>query len=214
MVFSTLSFIFYLLFFFQVFNAHDYYLNNLMIFPVVTFFCVGNIISKTEFNINYKTFFSSAVIVLTILNSFYSAAVVRSRTIEDDKLCAWYPFLSMEDKGLAKYLNWRYNSSIGPLETITPELRAIGIKRDDLTLSIPDDSFDVSLYLMDQKGYTVPRDKFIADSSIIRTFVARKMKYLVFNDPSLKNELSYKAINNYFKLIYKKAHVEVFKLKE
>ncbi|MBL7910612.1 MAG: hypothetical protein JNJ41_06135 [Bacteroidia bacterium] len=214
MVFSTLSFIFYLLFFFQVFNAHDYYLNNLMIFPVVTFFCVGNIIVKTEFNINYKTFFSSAVIVLTILNSFYSAAVVRSRTIEDDKLCAWYPFLSMEDKGLAKYLNWRYNSSIGPLETITPELRAIGIKRDDLTLSIPDDSFDVSLYLMDQKGYTVPRDKFVADSSIIKTFVARKMKYLVFNDPSLKNELSYKAINNYFKLIYKKAHVEVFKLKE
>lgn len=214
MVFSTLFFVFYLLFFFQVFHAHDYYLNNLMIFPVITFFCVQDIIFKTEFKSDYKTFFTACVVVLIIVNSFYSAAIFRSRTIEDDKLCAWYPFLSQEDKGLAKYLHWRYNATFLPLETITPELRKVGIKREDLTLSIPDESFDVSLYLMDQKGYTVSREKFLADSSIIKTFVDKKMKYLVFYDPELKNALSYGAIHNYFTCILKKPRVEVFKLKE
>jgi hypothetical protein len=217
MVFSTLFFIFYLLFFFQVFNAHDYYLNNLMIYPVVTFVCVGDIIFKMEFKNNYINFFRSFVVILIIFNSLYSAAVFRSRTIEnleDDSLCAWYPFLSKEDKGLAKYLRWRYNSTFQPLESITPDLRKAGIKREDLTLSIPDESFDVSLYLMDQKGFTISREAFIGDSSVIRSFVSKKIKYVVLNDPSLKNEISYSAINNYFTCVVKKAHVEVFKLKE
>jgi hypothetical protein len=214
MFFSTLFFIFYLLFFFQVFNAHDYYLNNLMIFPVITFFCAGVIIFNTEFKVNYIGFFKAITVILVIFNSFYSAAVFRSRTIENDSLCEWYPFLSIEDKGLSNYLFWRYNSTLKPLEIITPDLRKAGIKREDLTLSIPDDSFDVSLYLMDQKGFTLSRNRFISDSTVILDFISKKVKYIVLSDPSLKSESSYNIINNYFISILNNSHVSVFKLKD
>ncbi len=213
-VFATLFFVFYVLFFFQVFTVHDYYLNNLMIFPVITCLSVGYIVFNNELKIvTDKRFFKAFVIVVVILNSLYSAAFFRLRTIKDDKLCAWYPFLSKEEKGLADFLTWSYGNSTKPLETITPALRKAGIDRADRVLSIPDESFDITLYLMDQKGLTLSAPRF-ADSTLVKSVLEKNIKYVVVSNPTIKNDPSFKVITDNFSFLLKKEHVEVYKRKE
>ncbi|MEO6305287.1 MAG: glycosyltransferase family 39 protein [Bacteroidia bacterium] len=213
-LFSAVFFVFYILFFFQVFTGHDYYLNNLMIFPVITFFCLANILSQNAVMENNKKFIRIAIVTIIILNSFFAAAYYRLRVIKDDKLCVWYPFITNEEKRFNEWFLWNRELTLESLETLTPDLRKAGVKREDLVLSIPDVSFDISLYLMDQKGYTMPSDLFVADSNTVNIYIGKKIKYLVLSDIRLKDEASFGVINNHFDLIIKKPLLEVYKLKE
>jgi len=213
-VFSGLFFVFYILFFFQVFSVHDYYLNNLMIFPVITFLCFSHIASQSTFVADNKAFIRLVLVFFLLFNAFYSAAFYRLRMIEDDKLAAWFPFISREEKDLAKYMFWEYGKSIKLLEHITPDLRKAGIKRDDFVLAVPDISFDVSLYMMDQKGFVIARNDFEADTGIVkRKFTNKNIKYLVISDTLVKRETVYKKMQPNLDLLFSKGHVEVYKLK-
>jgi hypothetical protein len=212
-VFSGAFFVFYLLFFFQVFSRHDYYLNNLMIFPVITFLSFAHIIVKTQFIPGNISFVRLFIICTVIFNAFHAAAIYRLRTVEDDKLIYWFPFISEDEGKLAKYLSWDYGNSIKHVEEITPDLRKHGIKRGDFVLSIPDQSFDISLYFMDQKGYTIARDHIMNDTTVADRFLKRNVKYLVMSDTTLKRQIAFKRIAGYFETLFTKDHVEVFKLK-
>lgn len=212
-VFSGVFFIVYTLFFFQVFTVHDYYLNNLMIFPVITFLCFAQIVGTTSFLTVNRAFLWTLFCVLFVFNSMYSAAMYRLRMIEDDKLAAWFPFISREEADLAKYNFWDYNRSRKPLETITPELRKAGIKREDLVLCIPDNSFDISLYLMDQKGYCIGRNDFESDTTVLGHFVNKPIKYVVVSDTLVQRERNFKKMQPKLELFLTKSHVQVYKLK-
>jgi hypothetical protein len=69
------------------------------------------------------------------------------------------------------------------LEHITPYLRSLGIKRTDPMLVEDDPSFDITLYLMDQKGYTTFGGRF-RDSLEIRQAIGSGLKYLMVTDSS------------------------------
>lgn len=211
--FSGLFFVFYLLFFFQVFGVHDYYLNNLMIFPVITFLCFAHLVSATNFISDNKTFIRSFLILVTLFNSFHAAAIYRLRTIEDDKMNVWYPFVSREETNLAKYLFWDYGNSIKKLESFQPYLREHGVNREDLVLSIPDQSFDISLYFLDQKGFTISRDHLMNDTTVADRFLTKNVKYLVLSDTNLKNQTAFKRISNHIEPFFAKNGVQVFRFK-
>ena len=212
-IFSALFFVVYLLFFFQVFTAHDYYLCNLMIFPVVTFFCAGSILSQTQIIANNIKFLRITVGVIIVFNAFFAAAVYRSRMIKADKLLFWYPFISNEEKKYSEWLLWNREQTTAPLETITPELRKLGIKRTDMFLSIPDESFNISLYLMDQKGQTVSAFDYNDTLLMPALMQKRKYDYLILIDPNIKEQKAFTSISNNFESVLKKDHVEVFKIK-
>lgn len=212
-IFSALFFVFYLIFFFQVFSVHDYYLNNLMIFPVITFLCFAHIISKTDFLAANRSFVRLFVICVVLFNSLHAAAVYRMRTVEDDKLIYWFPFISEDEGKLAKYLAWDYGNSIKNVENLTPALRAHGIKREDFVLSIPDQSFDISLYFMDQKGFGINKEHLIHDTTVADRFLKKGIKYIVLSDTFLKKEIAFKRIVSHFDLFFTEKKVQVFKLK-
>jgi hypothetical protein len=212
-VFSGLFFVFYLLFFFQVFNVHDYYLNNLMIFPVITFFCFSHLVCRTGFLQSQRSFVILFVVTVVFFNAFHSAAIYRLRTIEDDKMIHWFPFISEDEQKLAKYLAWSYANDIKNLEDITPSLRRQGIQREEMVLSIPDLSFDISLYFMDQKGYTIARNDFMNDSLVAEPFMKKPLKYMVISDTTLKKEIAFRRIADYFEPFFVEGRVEVFRFK-
>lgn len=212
-VFSGLFFVAYVLFFYQVFTVHDYYLNNLMIFPVITFLSFAYIMSNTTTIQTNKNFLRVAVCVIIFFNGMYSAAIYRLRMIEDDKMVDWFPFISREEKDLAKYMFWDYGKSMKTLETITPDLRRAGITRTDRMLCIPDGSFDISLYLMDQKGFGISRNDFQGDSTVMYSFVGRHIKYLVISDTLVEREKAFKAIKNRLQLFLTKNQVQVYTFK-
>ncbi len=212
-VFTAVFFLAYLLFFFQVFSVHDYYLSNLMIFPVVALFCFADLIVKSEWLINNKTFARSFLILFLLFNSMHAAAIYRLRMIEDDKLASWFPFVSAEDENLAKYLFWDYGNAIKRIENFGPVLRAHGIKREDKVISTPDQSFDISLYFMDQKGYTIAKHHFIEDTLVLEKGMKNKAQYLIMSDTTLKAQRTFQRMANRLEPFFIENKVQVFKIK-
>jgi hypothetical protein len=210
-ILSGLYFILFFIFFFQVFNLHDYYLINLMIFPIVSLWCFADlIVSLKYFSLDTKYFKLFVVLVLTF-NFFNSAAMYRLRTINNDNLVHWYPFISEEEENLAKYLFWDYSNAIQRVENITPVLRKNGIKREDLVLSIPDPSFNISLYFMDQKGYTITRDHLLNDTLVTDHFLNKGIKYVIVSDTTLINEIAFKRLNKHLQPFFTEKNVKILK---
>jgi hypothetical protein len=209
---TLLFFIAYLLVFFKVFNVHDYYLTNLFIFPVVTFFCVMDILSKTVIVI--PSYMKVILPVVFFFNAFNSAALYRLRTINDDKLCVWYPFISPVEKQLAEYAMWDYHNHMYHMEDLRADLRKLGISRSDSVLCLIDEAPNVALYFMDQKGYSFSREQVDADSLLLKKLLPKQVPYLVLTDSNLRYEKPFLAVSNHYEKIFTKTHVEVFKLKK
>ncbi len=200
-VLSTISFVAFIILFYQVFNVHDYYLINNMMLPVVIIISFGNYLKNNGFNFSDKKVTILACIVF-IFNSTYCAAIIRLRNIPQDVLCKYYPFITNEEKNFFDWFHYNYENTLKPLETITPELRRLGIKRDDIVLSFPDPSFNITLYLMDQKGYTATSESLKTDSAFIQNYKNNGVKYLIINDINAFNDLhvnetSYTAVGSY-----------------
>ncbi len=115
------------------------------------------------------------------------------------------------DRSQVDYWNWYhwdYNLHLKAFETIKPYIRSLGIKREDRVISIPDQSPDITLYFMDQKGYTDMGCMEFQGADRIRHFIFLGAKYLVINNqdlykedylkPFIKNKIgSYKNIDIY-----------------
>lgn len=211
---SATFFVSYILLFFQVFDVHDYYLINLMIFTVITLFCLANILNKQSFSLKGRKWLATSIVVLITFNSLYSAAFYRMRTIKDDKIVSWYPFLSPDEKEKNDLIIWRYQKTMASLETIQPELRKLGIKREDRFISVPDISPNSSLYLMDQKGFTLSAKDFLKDTLWKGRSHYRSSDYMVISDSTLKDSLTYQLIYPELESVYKKFNVEVYKIKK
>ncbi|MBC8486528.1 MAG: hypothetical protein H8D45_10860 [Bacteroidetes bacterium] len=84
--------------------------------------------------------------------------------------------------------NKNYIDSIQPFEEITPYLRSIGIKKSDRVISLSDNSINISLYLMNQKGWT--NYGISADSIIIKEKINLGAKYLLIYNKETYEERS------------------------
>ncbi len=190
---SSLTFIAFILLFFQVFNVHDYYLITAMIFPVIVLACFGNYLKNIKFN--YREKIAATLLIIFIANAAYCASIIRLRNINHDELCKFYPFITNEEKNFSDWFHGNYESTLKPLETITPYLRSLGIKRTDYVLSAPDPSFNISLYLMDQKGITATAEQLQIQNTVEDFFKNKKIKYLILNDTSLLNTTMLTRVN-------------------
>lgn len=213
-VFSAIYFVTYLVFFFQVFSVHDYYLINLMIFPVITLFSFCSILQKREFILNNKKFFRAFLILCLLFNSLYCAAYYRMRTIKNDNMVNWYPFITVEEKNSFESIFWDYGISIQRIENFGSVLKAHGVKREDFVLSIPDFSFDVSLYFLDQKGFTIARQHFKEDATVLNQFLNKNIKYVVMSDTTLQSEKTFINNKQHFEPFFTHNEIKVFKFKE
>lgn len=211
---GALFFVAYLFFFFQVFNVHDYYLSNLMIFPVITLFCASHLIAKTSFIQNNKGFITFFLVCFILFNAMHAAAVYRLRMIKDDKLTYWFPFISEDDLKFAEYYFWEYSTAVKKIEDFRPALRQHNIKREDKVVSIPDQSFDISLYFMDQKGFTIARHHFKDDSLVLKNVLENDIDYVVMSDTVLKREPAFKKVANELEPFFVENSVQVFKVRK
>lgn len=211
-LFALLFFVAYILFFFRVFNVHDYYLVNLFILPVITFFCVADILSKLLASL--PSFAKVILPVLFLFNSLDAAAFYRLRMIKDDNLCEWYPFISPVEKKSFEYMIWEYEETKHPLENLQPDLRRLGLNRNDSVLCIVDDSPNVALYFMDQKGYSFSKDQFLKDSLCLQKLMPRHIPYIVVTDSNLTYEKAFQIVPGSYEPVFTRSRIKIFKLKK
>lgn len=161
--FLGVGFFLFLILFFQVFNNHDYYLISQLVFMLSIFISFFYLLK-----LYYPRIFKSWVFrVLLVLLMVYNVNIC-ARNIYNRYHVTWMNGHLIHTKGL---------------ENITPYLRSLGIKRTDPMLVEDDPSFDITLYLMDQKGYTTFGGRF-RDSLEIRQAIGSGLKYLMVTDSS------------------------------
>ncbi|HIA05892.1 MAG TPA: hypothetical protein EYN71_04135 [Flavobacteriales bacterium] len=116
---------------FAALKDHDYYTINLFILPVVILITLFDLL---------RTHFRSVLqskIAMTVVFAFTFFNVNYAMTEINNRYYGW----------------WNHDGIKNDIEDITPYLRSIGVDRTDAIISIPDKSH-LSLYLMNQKGWT------------------------------------------------------------
>jgi len=157
----------YVLLQFWTFRDHDYYVIDMFVLPVLI--VVSSIdILKRHFN---KVFISVPVKIVFSLFLLFNI---------------YHGFRQIN----VRYSGWMNDKKENAeLYSITPYLREIGVSPFDTVISIPDGSH-VSLYLMNQKGWTEYSDarfnkgervKYNGDSTGIGSSIKKGAKYLILN---------------------------------
>jgi hypothetical protein len=171
----------YFFLWFRAFDVHDYYLTNLLIFiPIVliTFFeFLNRHYSKLFYHIGFRIALSSMIVFLVLQTTFKNRLKYDSRKYIGSNL-----FISKSERELAEYYHWDYGNNFKAFETIKPYLRSIGIKRTDKVICFADESINISLYLMDQKGYTKYGYSVLSDKERVEFAIKRGCKYIIIRN--------------------------------
>jgi hypothetical protein len=174
---------FFLLYFYSLFY-HDYYVIDLYIFlPVVclTLMCI----LKDHYPVLFRSiYFKLAIVIILAINADFAKRRINER---------YFTYSWMNDN---------YLLNIKRFENITPYLRAIGIEADDKVLCLPDQSPNITLYFLNQKGWTNYSTNM--DSTRIKYKINAGADYLfiyidsVYNNPNIKPFITKKIgeINN------------------
>jgi len=202
--------IIYIILFYKVFNVHDYYLTNLLIFIPLPVIALLEMINREYPIYLNKVVFKATVVIAIGFLALNTSILTRMKYNTEDFLVRHNFIVSTDQINQLKYYHTYYSDHIKAFETITPYLRNIGLKRTDRVLSLSDGSPNITLYLMDQKGFTDFGYGDLTFSDRIEFFKNHGVKYLVI-DSTLHNQ-------NYLKpYIVKKIgsykNIEIFKLK-
>jgi hypothetical protein len=189
----------YIMLQFWTFRNHDYYVIDVFIFPFLIVVSAFDNLKRNNYRI-FSSFITKFIFtIFLIFNVYYAHQQLQER-----------------------YNSWMNNyNQVKDIYTITPYLRQIGISPNDTIISIPDES-NVTLYLMNQKGWTEYTDarlnmgekiRYNQDSAGIAVSINHGAKYLILNGVK---ELYFKPYLQYFctNLAGSYNHVLIFNLKD
>jgi hypothetical protein len=167
----SLGFLLFIILFFQALQHHDYYTLDLLVlvpFILLTFL----LLLKNSFT----NIFNSLVFKIIVLAFLIHNVDFARRRIEDRySITGWQ--------------NHEYIENMKVYEEISPYLRSLGIKKEDKVISLSDVSINVSLYLMNQKGWT--NYGISNDSVMIGKAIKSGAKYLMLDkkEAGVKNNI-------------------------
>lgn len=160
-LFIAFGLVAFMVLFFQALG-HDYYMTNMLIlapFIMLTFF-------HTLKSVNPKVYYSAIFRLLFIVFLVHNVNFAQRRMADRYDPQGWQ--------------NANYTKKIKVFEEIAPYLRSIGIRKEDKVISLSDNSINITLYLMNQKGWT--NYGLNADSTGIKEKIRMGAKYLIIYD--------------------------------
>ena len=171
----------YVLMFFK-WDVHDYYALVLIPLPLVILTFAVYLVAK-----HFATLLSNKSIqyfaaIFLIYNMWYCASNMQMRfNPKSEKL--YLSSASEPEAERFKYLNWSYEQKFQSMTEVEPYLKSWGVDENDLVISIPDDSFNASLYLMHRRGWTSYEDDVFSQEGLMARQL-RGARYLIINDSS------------------------------
>ena len=131
------------------------------------------------------------MVFIFIHSMYYGAALTRAKYFSDDFFSNEYVTFNQVSRLYYNWSHFNYQSTMGSCETVEPYLRSIGIKPTDRIISIPDQSINISLVLMNQVGFTDYGYILLQGKERIEFFKKKGAKYLIINDTSIFNNRNY-----------------------
>lgn len=179
----------YILLFFKNLGIHDYYLIELYVVPAV-------LVVSFIYNLNHFVqikWLRPAVMFLFAL--FIYSESGHARSIMKERFGDFYNY---------HHLNFYHN-----LEDLESDFESLGILPSDLVISVPDESPNITLYLMNRRGFSNYGNMCRSVESIDKC-ITEGAKYLVVNDPSILSEEYFRIYTK--QLIFRKEKLLIFKL--
>ncbi len=158
----------FMLLFFQALKDHDYYTINLFVLTPLVLLTFLFLLKSKFPKIFYSIIFKILLLALLIHNADFARRRINDRY---DKH-SWY--------------NQNYYQNMKVFETISPYLKSIGIKSTDRVISISDESINISLLLMGQKGWT--NYGINNDTIAITQKIRLGAKYLLISKKDIRNQ--------------------------
>ncbi len=175
----------YIILFFQVFDVHDYYLTNLLI--IVPSICMLLLLSLKQFNNKIISSLTIKVTAVLILLISASMTTVRNRVkyTSQNEIITNSPLLDISRKNYWNWYHWNYAKTFRGLETIENYLNNIGVTKDKKVISVPDETINVSLFLMNRKGFNDFGYPHLQKDERIEWAKQKGAEYLIVNDTSI-----------------------------
>ena len=206
LLFGTIG---YFTLFYVVFDAHDYYLVNILII-IPAFLLLFLDFANRSFNFINNKFLKIALSVITALLILLTAQINRQKYFSaDEDFLVKNGIYEVDQKW--EWNHYDYKKRFKALESIRPYLQEIGIKPEEKIISIPDPTPNYSLYLMGHKGWS-DYDPYNKDLEYkFKRSLKYGAEYLVVNDTVVFSERKYleKYRNN---LVGKYENVYIYRL--
>lgn len=193
----------YIILWYKAFDVHDYYLINLLVIIPFVLTSIGIHLQKYYPKLIKNIIFKYFTFVVLLYMIYGTAIANRMKYKPDDIFVKQSSFLLRSDviKNWDRY-HYNYKNHFKALNELEPIMEKIGISKDDTIVSIPDQSINISLYLLDRRGFSSYGYDNIPDSIALEYFRDRGAKYLILNDTNISptswiNELYNKKIATY-----------------
>lgn len=173
----------YLILWFNALDGHDYYIINLLFLLLsILIALVMNFKTNRPWLLKSKKLRILAVLFL-LFNIVYAANNIRYRYGSQLSRNSTLAKLMMDDHELGLWNYLGNHNPYKPLKEMRNYNRSIGIKESDLIIYKPDPSINISLYLLNQKGWT---DYGGTESyeAIHEKVTQKNAKYLIIEDQS------------------------------
>lgn len=165
---------------FENLNVHDYYLIELQVgVPVVGVWAVNCWRNEGRRMKRAAWMVFMAALALQLVD-----AGLRTR-MKHRPMGGWLyeHVVPARERDIWAWFHWDQDRRFGQVSEWTSVLRSMGIERKDLVLSVTDPSPNISLSLMDQKGFTNLYDDAYQGEERVAFCVGKGAAYLVCNDP-------------------------------
>lgn len=188
-----------------LFLNHDYYyLALLILFPAI--FIPFIYFIKTNHSHIFTGFYTKIFMaIFYVFHFIYCLQMIQLKTLAEKG-----NFIFVGNQGIVeemRWINWDVKANWLRFEYCKTYMEEIGIKKDDLVISLPDPSFSISLYLMDHKGWT--NFSNYNKEEQIQELINKGAKYLIISQPEIEKQEFLKKfivhpIGNYKGLLFYK----------
>ncbi|MEN9972651.1 MAG: hypothetical protein RIS20_998 [Bacteroidota bacterium] len=140
----------YFILWFWVFDVHDYYLIEILFFPLILFYVLIAFSHRLTRSKNNRRILSSSWIALVFLQAI---SLAHWSFGKENILTKNTPFVSEFVKGNWGYFHFYHREHLGQLQAYAKEIQQI-IPQSDTILCLSDSSPNIQLYTLDRVGYT------------------------------------------------------------
>ena len=210
-VFSILIFISFILLFYQVFDAHDYYLINMTSIFLIIITSILVIIKKEYYEaLNSKIIKLVAIIILCI-STYITSSKTWARIHYVNHSFNNLLLYDNEQTKLMSWISWTDGYLFKVIEEKNFRLEHYGISKTDTIICLGDITINRSLYLLNRVGFTSYNCELMNLKSFIDEEKPKGLKYLILLEPTWKeNEFVKPYLAN---KIFEKEATSIYRLK-
>jgi hypothetical protein len=200
----------YFILWFWVFDVHDYYLIEMLFFPLILFYVLiqfGGRISRSE---NYRRIIFASWIALAFLQAI---SLAHWSFGKENILTKNTPFVSQFVKGNWGYFHFYHREHLGQLQASAKEIQQI-IPKSDTILCLSDSSPNIQLYTLGRIGYThfSLRESFPNETEQIKQIIRKGANFaVVIHEANWEPNKDWEPFLT--KLAFQKGNVYVFDLR-